>query len=70
MWTQGLDCMKLKAPWSVKIPSRDYPVVRTPQVPSLVRELRFPHVSQPKKNLSKSYSLIKFFLNLNLHDIT
>ena len=35
--------------WSVKIPSRDYPVVRTPQVPSLVRELRFKHVSQPKK---------------------
>ena len=61
MWTQGLDCMELKAPWSVKIPSRDYPVVRTPQVPSLVRELRFPHVSQPKKKSFQILQLDKVF---------
>jgi len=42
--------------WPVKTPSRDYPVVRTPQFPSLVRKLRFPHVSQPKKKKKKKNS--------------
>ena len=41
----------------VKTPSRDYPVVRTPQFPSLLRKLRFPHVSQPKKK--KSFQILQ-----------